>query len=79
MGVKYRSSLAAVMSWLALTSWSNKDFETRTCFFFAGFVDLYLLHECATNDGAEETTIQCAQYVGMCINNRYYHHHNHLT
>ena len=33
MGVKYRSSLAAVMSWLALTSWSNKDFETGTSLF----------------------------------------------
>ena len=47
--------------------------------FFAGFVDLYLLHECATNDGAEETTFQCAQYVGMCSNNWFYHHRNHLT
>ena len=33
MGVKYRSSLDGVMSWSALTSWFNKDLETRTYFF----------------------------------------------
>ena len=50
-GVKYRRSSAALMFSLAMTSWSNKDFETRTCFFFfARVVDLSLHPVSATDD-----------------------------
>ena len=70
LGVLYRSNSALG---------PTKTLKLGPVFFFAGFVDLYLLHEWATNNGAEETTIQCAQYVGMCSHSRYYHHRNHLT